>query len=78
MATGDYLLPIGVPTIIMQNVGYSLPAKLVRITSSLALEHSVNGVLWVPLTGAETVGAETSSAYVRCSTGQPTVVCKTR
>jgi hypothetical protein len=70
------LLPVGTPTILTQNLEYALPARLVYVTSAIAVEISPNGVVWDPLTNADTVGAYTSAQYIRCTTGSPTVVCK--
>ena len=70
------LLPVGPPTTLVQNTVYALPARLVFVTSTAAVEISVNNSTWGALTGANTVGAYTSAAYVRCTTAGPVVVCK--
>jgi hypothetical protein len=69
-------LPIGASYIMLQNVEYALPPKLVYVTTSAAVDVSVNGVAWSALTNANTVGAYTGAAYIRCTTAQPTIVCK--
>jgi hypothetical protein len=58
---------------ITQNVVYALPPKIVRIHSLAAVEISVDGVAWDALVGADTVGAEAASTYLRCPGGDTTV-----
>ena len=70
------LLSLGVPWVLTQNVVYALPAKVVLVTSSLAVETSSDGTTWAALTGANTVGANSGAAFIRCTTGAPTVTCK--
>jgi hypothetical protein len=59
-----------------QNVAYALPARRVHITSTVALEVSVDKVAWSALTGANTTGAFASGTYVRCPTANCVIVCK--
>lgn len=70
------LLTIGPPTAILQNVAYALPARTVRVHALAAVEISVDNSAWDTLTGAETVGAEAASAFIRCTTANTTVVLK--
>jgi hypothetical protein len=70
------LLPVGPPTTLVQNQVYALPARLVHVSSVSAVEISVNGVAWNALTNANTVGAPTSAAFLRCPGGATIVTCK--
>ena len=74
MPTG--LLMLGVMTAILQNTAYALPAKRVHITSSAALEYSLDGSTWVALTGANTLGVETSATFIRCPASTANVMVK--
>jgi hypothetical protein len=69
-------IPCGPPTDILQNVVYALPAKRVRVHSLAAVEISVDGSAWDALTGGETVGADAGSTFLRCPTGNTTVVLR--
>ena len=65
------LLSIGYAQPILQNVIYALPARTVRVQADAAVEVS-NVVAFSPLdvlTGADTIGAETSARFLRCTTG---------
>lgn len=63
-------LSMGYPQTMTQNEVYALPACNVRVLAEVAIEHSVQvGAGFVALTGSETVGAETSGGFVRCTTG---------
>ena len=70
------LLATGGQNVILQNVIYALPASLTHITASVAIEVSVDGSTWDVLTGADTVGAFCSAAFVRCTTGFSVLHCK--
>lgn len=70
-------LSIGYPQTLVQNQVYALPSSRVRVQSQLAVEHSVQeSAGFVALTGAETTGAETSAAYLRCTAGACIVTLK--
>ena len=69
-------LTIGPAHDILQNVVYAMPSKIVRIHSLAAVEISVDASVWDALTGAETVGAEAASVFIRCPGGNTTVVLK--
>lgn len=69
-------IPLGVPVAITQNVAYALPARTVRLQSLAAVEVSIDNSTWATLTNS-TTGAETSAVFVRCTTGNTTVVVKT-
>jgi hypothetical protein len=71
-----YSVPIGVPTLLTQNVPIALPNKLVFISSTLAIESSLDNSTWAALTGANTTGVNTVARFIRCTTGAPTVLCK--
>jgi len=69
------LLSIGYAQPILQNIVYALPARVCRVQADAAVEVS-NVVAFSPadaLTNADTVGAETSARFIRC-TGGNTVV----
>lgn len=67
---------IGPPISLTQNVAYALPPRAGRIHALAAIEISVDGAAWDTLTGAETVGADCSSGFVRCTTANTTVIFK--
>jgi hypothetical protein len=69
-------IPLGPSTLILQNVVYALPAKLCTILSSAAIDGSTDGSTWSAITGANTVGASTAASFIRCTTGNTTVTCK--
>lgn len=66
-------LTIGPTHVLAQNVVYALPARSVKVSSTAAVEISVNGSAWDALTGAETVGAETGAVFIRCPGGEASV-----
>ena len=70
------VLSCGPAVAILQNVVYAMPACKVRVHSLAAVEISVDGIAWDALTGSETVGAEAASVFLRCPTGNTTVVLK--
>lgn len=70
------LISIGPPITLLQNVVYALPAKAVLITSSLALEVSLDGTAWVALANATTTGAVTGYVFVRCTAGNALITAK--
>ena len=70
------LMP-GVTATLVQNRSYALPARVVRVTSSLAVQISLDETTWTALTGADTTGIETSAPFLRCSGGNAIVTCKT-
>lgn len=67
------LLTIGPSHDILQNVVYAMPVRKVRVHSLAAVEISVDASAWDALTGAETVGAEARSKFLRCTGGNTTV-----
>jgi len=67
---------IGPPIVITQNVVYAMPPRAGRIHALAAIEISVDGIAWDALTGAETVGADVASGFVRCTTANTTVMFK--
>jgi len=69
-------IPIGPATVILQNVQYALPAKLVYLTASVPVEGSNNGTSWTAMTGADTTGVNAGSLFVRCPSANALVVCK--
>lgn len=71
--TDRELLTIGPAHAITQNSIYALPARTVRVHALAAVEISVDGSTWDALTGAEGVGAEAGSCFLRCPGGNTTV-----
>ena len=69
-------LSIGIKSTIQQNRSYALPAKMVIVTSNLAVQTSVDEITWNALTGAETAGAQTGASFIRCAVGNAVVICK--
>lgn len=68
-------LQLGVATLLTPSITYALPTKLSYVTSTLALEHSVDGTTWAALTGANTVGCFCGSNFIK-SAGAASVICK--
>jgi hypothetical protein len=70
------LLSVGYTQAILQNIVYALPSgRVVRVQADAAVEVS-NLVAFSPndaLTNADTVGAETSARFLRCTTGNTSV-----
>jgi hypothetical protein len=67
-------LTIGPIHSITQNTVYALPASKVMVHAGAAVE--VSNVIdsgFGALTGANTVGAETAAAFIRCPGGDTTV-----
>lgn len=64
-------ISIGPATPILQNVVYALPAKASVLTTSVACEVSLDGSVWTAFTSGGITGAK----FVRCTTGNATVVC---
>jgi hypothetical protein len=75
----DELNP-GQITTIAQSTSYALPPVVVSICSTAAVEVAVVDTTgttgWSVLTGANTVGAQTSAAFVRCSGSATVIVVK--
>lgn len=70
------LILLGPATSIVQNRVYSLPARLCYITALVAVEVSIDGSTWAALIDAETTGAVTGALFLRCTSGDTTVVAK--
>lgn len=71
------LLLIGPVQTLAQNVVYALPARKVRVQSDVAVEVSnTTNSGFVTLTGANTVGVETSAQFIRSTTGDAVVSVK--
>ena len=70
-------LQLGLSTTILQNIVYALPARACFVQSSAAVEVSnIIDTGFVALTNANTVGAETAATWLRCTTGNCVVSCK--
>jgi len=63
---------------ITQNVVYALPSRRCMVHADAVVEvNTVSGTTgWDALTGANTVGAETAAAFIRCTTGNTNVSVK--
>jgi hypothetical protein len=70
-------IPTGVPTAILQNVVYALPAKACIIFSIAAIEISnLVGASFVAEAASATTGLQVSGGFVRCTSANTTVTCK--
>lgn len=69
-------LTIGPIHTLTQNVVYAMPPRNVRVQSNVALEISQDGTNFIALTGANTVGVDSSAAFVRSTTGNALVTVK--
>jgi len=65
----------GVATPILQNVVYVLPTEAVYIQSLAVVETSIDNSTFTAIT-ASTTGTITTAIFVRCTTGNTTLVCK--
>lgn len=70
------LLSPGPPITILEDVVYALPSSNVFISSVDPIEYSVDNDTWAALENADTTGVFAPGAYIRCTTGDTTVVCK--
>lgn len=75
-AVAVYSIPLGVQTNIAQNGIYGLPNKPCYVFSSVAVEVSIDKIVWAALTGANTLGASTGGAFLRCPTAAALIFCK--
>jgi len=70
-------IQVGVPTTITQNVVYATPARACVVTSSAALEISMDGSTFVAMSVSATNAAPLVAApFIRCTTASPIVVCR--
>jgi hypothetical protein len=70
-------LTIGPEHTLTQDVVYALPARLVFVKSSAAIEVAdTSGGSFAALTGANTTGINCAGGFVRCTTASPTIRCK--
>ena len=65
----------GVPFIVTQTTTFALPSQSVWLQSGAAVETSLDGTNWATLANS-TTGAQTSAAFVRCTTGTTTILVK--
>ena len=72
----DLALEVGPPVVILEDIAYALPGRVVRVHSLAAIEFSIDKSTWSALTGANTVGAECGAGFVRCTTAATTVMVK--
>jgi hypothetical protein len=66
------LLPVGPPTVLTQNVTYALPAQLCVVTSSGAVETSLDGTTWTAFTS----GGMSGAVFIRSGAANTIVTCK--
>lgn len=66
------LISLGPPTVLTQNVTYALPAQLCMVTSSAAIETSLNGTTWA----AHTSGSMSGASFIRSAGVGTIVTCK--
>jgi hypothetical protein len=69
-------IPFGSPLAILQNVVMALPPAPGMVLALAAVEHSVDGATFVALAGSATTGANTPGGFIRCTTGNTTVIVK--
>lgn len=71
-------LSVGTEQTMTQNEVYALPARLVFVKSSVAIEAAdTSGGSFAALTGANTTGVNCAGGFVRCTTASATIRCKT-
>lgn len=64
------------PMTLVQNQVYAMPAKAVRVHSTVVLEISPDGSAWDTLTASDTIGADAASGFVRSTTANAIAVFK--
>jgi hypothetical protein len=69
------LLTTGVSNSIAQTTSYALPAIVVHLQSTVAVELSPDGSTWALVT-ASTTGVQTAAVAVRCTTAPAIVTIK--
>ncbi len=69
------MLRIGVVETLLQNVVYSLPARQIKVMTSLAVDVSLDNSTWAALANA-TTGTDCTAVFVRCTTGNALFLCK--
>lgn len=67
---------IGVPYAFLQNTVFALPARQVNITSTRAIQVSVDNSNWTADIAATTTGTQVTGVFARCTGGTGTLVCK--
>lgn len=70
-------LLVGPPNALTEDEVYALPARLVWLTSTVALEYTAGtiGGTFAALTGS-TTGVQVGAGFVRCTTAAALVRCK--
>jgi len=68
----NLLLPVGPPTVLIQNATYALPAQLCLVTTSAAAETSLDGTTWASFTS----GGMTGAVFIRSGAANTIVTCK--
>ena len=66
---------IGPAFTFVQNTVYALPARQVRVMSTIALEVSVDNSAWTAV-AASTTGTDITGVFTRCTTGAAIAVFK--
>lgn len=67
-----YSIPLGAPLTMVQNQVYALPAQLCLITSSGAVETSLDGTNWAAFTS----GGLSGGVFIRSGAAGTIVTCK--
>lgn len=75
-----YHIPVGQTVTMNQgalgNESYTLPIKTVWVTSTAAIETSLDEISWATLVNANTTGAITGAKFVRSATPLALIMCK--
>lgn len=66
------LVPVGTPVTLVANTTYAMPAQLCFVTSSGAVETSMDGTTWAALTSGNMSG----SVFIRATGAGTIVTCK--
>lgn len=77
MADYTQSILIGVPKAILQNVEYALPARTCLVQSVAATEFAIaKGGTYVAQATSATTGFLASGGFVKCTSGNTTILCK--
>lgn len=68
-------LLIGPTNTFVQDTVYALPARQVRLQSTIALQTSIDNSTWTSV-AASTTGVDVTAVFVKCTTGAAVVVCR--
>lgn len=65
-------IPLGPSVVITQNVTYALPGKACYLSTSSPCDVSIDGTTFA----AHTSGQIVNATFIKCTTGNATVLCK--